>query len=419
MVLVVHGGPLLQGVAVLKTSSDLCRVFREACRSADEMWIASAWATTACDVAGSISRRRDCLRAFVVGLDFHQTDPEILRRFGASVRVLRVPGVFHPKAYLFRQGSKFVSIVGSSNLTVGGFGVNAEVNLVVRGRTDNPLYEALRRTIENLWDRARTLRKVEIEDYARAYARLRSLRARLTRFTPARQTRRAVRALVRRERLGLKPPESLQVPWVEFERLLLAQERDRKRGLRVRMTPAGPSFLSVSQGARKLFNTKRTLARMAWEERRQVAGLHGHHLYFGAMRAAGAFQKILRQSPGRLDKALDTVPRRGEVTRRQFDHFFRKLPAAGVGIGTATRLLAMKRPDRFLCVNDGNIPRLSAHFGVTQASLQEFEGYWNLLTRVWRCDWFFAPRPRTPLSAALWDSRVALLDAIYYNPVSK
>jgi hypothetical protein len=359
---------------------------------------------------------RSHLQALVVGLDFHQTDPVILRRFEAFVRVLRVDGVFHPKTYLFRKGSSFTCILGSSNLTGGGFGANTEANLIVRGRISDPLFHETKTHIEDLRRRARRLTEPEVADYTRQHRRLRWLRQRLAHFKPSKRAAHRAHLQAQREAHGQKPPEDLQMSWPMFQKRVLAQELDKRRYLRVRVTPGESSFLAVSGQIRRLFRQKRSLVQMTRDERRQVGGLHEDYLYFGSMRGAGAFQNILLENPARLDRALKAIPLRGEITRRNFLAFFRRLPPSGIGIATATRLLAMKRPDRLLCVDVRNTPELARAFGVTRASLQTFEGYWKLLNRVWICPWFRARRPRTGLGADLWDSRVAILDAFYYEP---
>jgi hypothetical protein len=84
-------------------------------------------------------------------------------------------------------------------------------------------------------------------------------------------------------------------------------------------------------------------------------------------------------------------------------------------VGTASRLLAMKRPDFFLCVDAKNQTRIAKAFGVSASSLQTFEGYWDLMQRIWRCPWNRAPRPRRALDGRVWDAPVAQLDSLYYD----
>jgi hypothetical protein len=81
------------------------------------------------------------------------------------------------------------------------------------------------------------------------------------------------------------------------------------------------------------------------------------------------------------------------LDRRQFDAFASEYQRKGVAMGTASRLLSMKRPDLFVCVDSKNRPGIARAFGVTVSSLQTFEGYWDLMQRIWRCPWWRAPRP--------------------------
>ncbi len=155
---------------------------------------------------------------------------------------------------------------------------------------------------------------------------------------------------------------------------------------------------------------------MTPDERRRIGGLNEHFLYFGSMRGAGTFHRRLLRTPAVFDRALDVIPTAGDVSPSRLRAYFRRLPRSRTGIATATRLLAMKRPDKFVCVNDGNRRGLAKAFNVPQVQLSESAGYQALLNRVWRCPWYRSPRPRRSLSRQLWDSRVALLDAFYYDP---
>ncbi|HLN04566.1 MAG TPA: hypothetical protein VK335_35090 [Bryobacteraceae bacterium] len=58
--------------------------------------------------------------------------------------------------------------------------------------------------------------------------------------------------------------------------------------------------------------------------------------------------------------------------------------------------------------------RIAAAFGVSAASLMTFDGYWDLIQRIWNCPWWKAPQPRAALDRRIWNARVALLDSLYY-----
>lgn len=383
---------------------------------ADDLWIASAWGTTSCAVANALWDAREQIRALVVGLDFQQTEPAFLRRFGAFLRVGRVqPMVFHPKLYLFRQGSRFGCLIGSSNLTGGGFGPNLELNVHITGETSDAYFAATRELIESLHSAAKPLRDVELADYERAYERNRRHLERAAKFDFSPRTKQRVAADLAAEESARIAPQTIDVAWAQYAQLVLAQEGDRTRQIHLRETHAHYGYLGVIRVVQANFKRRRKLARMTEDERRQVAGLVDGFLYFGSMLGAGTFMNLVLAHPDRLDRALDAIPVSGPVHRQHFDSFIRNLPKNGMGVGTATRLLAMKRPDIFLCLDSQNSGPLARAVGLPQSTLKKLDGYWELITRIWACAWFSSPRPSTGIETEIWDARVALLDAFYYG----
>jgi HKD family nuclease len=93
---------------------------------------------------------------FLVGLDFHTTDPDLLRELvnyceiGHQVEIYCLRGnlqrfaVYHPKMYLFDQSEQdVISIIGSSNLTKSGLVDNVELNVEIKMKNDEELYSDL------------------------------------------------------------------------------------------------------------------------------------------------------------------------------------------------------------------------------------------------------------------------------------
>lgn len=60
----------------------------------------------------------------------------------------------------------------------------------------------------------------------------------------------------------------------------------------------------------------------------------------------------------------------------------------GCGISTATRLLAVKRPDLFLCVNEGNQGFIKELFGFRISGKYEIDKYIQLLKMIYNTDYF-------------------------------
>ncbi len=173
---------------------------------------------------------------------------------------------------------------------------------------------------------------------------------------------------------------------------------------------------------------------MSRNERRAIAGTYGpiekklddlDWNWFGTMFGQGDFKNLVNESPDGLSKALDHVTLDGDVTEEQFRAFANDFDAAFKGkahkgrIATASRLLAMKRPDLFAAVNEANRRGICAAFGVASSTLN-LKNYWErIVVPTQLSPWWQHPRPRNALNARIWDNRAALLDCIYYHPNAK
>lgn len=87
--------------------------------------------------------KRGATIQLAAGLDFTQTEPEALKKLKRLLEIYPGSGlfisnferasVFHPKFYLFQFGGQAAAIVGSANLTNGGFLQNEEVSVFLEG----------------------------------------------------------------------------------------------------------------------------------------------------------------------------------------------------------------------------------------------------------------------------------------------
>lgn len=104
------------------------------------------------------------------------------------------------------------------------------------------------------------------------------------------------------------------------------------------------------------------------------------------------------------------------VTEEHFRAFVQAITRTH-GLGrpaVGSRLLAMKRPDVLLCLDSKNRVGLAECFGFTLTGLNSYDGYWELMTEIWKCPWYKSPRP-TGRYRPLWDARVAMVDAFVYG----
>ena len=203
--------------------------------------------------------------------------------------------------------------------------------------------------------------------------------------------------------------------WNEFLRCVKSEQGHAgPRSLNLR--------LSVVEEVGKLFQKYDHFQDMSKDERYKVAGLISHggidFGWFGSMKGAGRFKSAVKSNDTHLSQALDRIPLQGEVKREDYLAFvaaFRKaLPAGGHGVATATRLLAMKRPDLFVCLDSKNLRHLCKSFKIRQNV--DYASYWvSIVERIQVSSWWNASRPERGIERDVWESRAAFLDALFYE----
>lgn len=151
----------------------------EALRESDTLRLAmafthiSGWKLLESGIRGSRGKVR-----LLTGIDFLQTEPQLLRkwlalcadsRFQARIAATK-SGIFHPKV-LIAQSTKpkrCFALVGSGNLSAGGLRTNVECTAYIDGIRHIDL---LAGWFDQLFDKARSLREEDINEYARKYKR--------------------------------------------------------------------------------------------------------------------------------------------------------------------------------------------------------------------------------------------------------
>lgn len=352
--------------------------------------------------------------AITLGLDFYTTSPSFLDSFRSVIRIGNAlqGGTFHPKLYLFENGNNSCCVMGSSNFTSGGFGNNAELNVCIEGAKSDPFFNQVSVYIDEQERDSDLLTKPKIADYRDQFERFKAARKRLAKFRASTAAEAKAKAMKLREATGEAPPEQLNKTWPEFVQLILAPKR-RKR---IDGGKAGDvDYLQTAERCQALLAQYARLSKMPPNDRQFVGGTTREGGWFGSMKGAGYFKEHLNGDPASLDAALDHIPRTGAVKKSSFDAFAAAYQWKGAGVANASRLLAMKRPDLFICIDSKNRFAIATAFGVSASSLQTFAGYWNLLQRVWRCPWSRASLPQQALERRIWNARVALLDSIYYD----
>ncbi|WP_122586711.1 phospholipase D family protein [Pseudomonas viridiflava] len=380
----------------------------------ESMQWAVAWATENA-VFEAAMKESSKFQRFVVGTHMFQTQPEVLERMAALPTAAVVPptgDLFHPKVYLFRNGLRMCCVIGSPNLTNAALSRNVESSVLLDGSLDDSALTELSRFVAKAWQSAENISQEFLYRYRHQYAAKAAARQELVEFADVRPP---------------SKPNTKRSPhdmsWADY----LVQVRSSSH-------PSAHLFkerLGVLTKARSLFATRVPYANWSEGDRKLVAGTLGRkksqqpgvdYGLFGSMGASGTFANLVIEAPTGLSNALDCIPLMGAVSRDDYDRYCKAFRAAFDpdgrvgGLPTATRLLAMKRPDAFVCIDSANRNDLCENFGVSP-STTNLENYWQRIIEPMHGDaWWRHPQPSNAADAEIWLGRAALLDAIYYTP---
>ena len=206
-----------------------------------------------------------------------------------------------------------------------------------------------------------------------------------------------------------------EITWEEFFKRVQSEQHNRAAD-RIRVLAA----------ARDRFRSCRHFKDMTAEARKQLGGFvvgdEGVHWpWFGSMRGAGYFKQAINENNEYVSRALDQIPLEGRLSRKQYqgyaDLFQKAFESGGAGIATATRLLAMKRPDYFVCLTKRNRSGLCKALGIPKGI--RIDNYWDLIVeRITDSAWWRSEEPKGPEALAIWSRRAAFLDSLFYDRVA-
>jgi PLD-like domain len=397
---------------LLTTSSSLRTAFGQLLAQHKRLSFAVAWASHSFPGYDELLKYQHKIEKGIVGIHFYQTHPSFIKHFLTDNRIRFAKdssGIFHPKFYLFDTSEDDWScLIGSANFTAAAFSANTEACLLFDAKDDHTgaTKRKLAKALARYWKSSGYFKPSELEQY-------RSL------WDLFRQRRKGMAGDFN-DKSGGKPvlrTPLLKMSWSTYYRRVL---QDRHHGIDKR--------IAVLDEARRLFEVKQSLSRMAKPERQGIAGFSSdddvHWRWFGSMFGAGIFKKLVNANSPRLSGALDAIPLRGEVRREHYLAFIAAYVDAYPqrrrhGLATATRLLAMKRPDYFVCFDSENRDGLCKAFG-TRLSHHDYERYWDsVVERILISEWWASRRPTGEREGKIWDGRAAFLDSLYYKPKPK
>ena len=371
-----------------------------------------AWASAETEVMNTIIDNQKKIKYGVIGIHFYQTDSAVLESFINSNKVkfmLQTSGVFHPKAYIFWTNDEWDIIIGSANLTHGAFTKNKELCVHITSKdTDIEIYDELIKEINTIWNEGEILNKEKADNYKK--------------LKEKNQKKIYQLAGIYGELENSKSPLQSSIMSMNWKKYFKNVMKDKYHVAEERC-----ELLEI---AHNLFVNK-SLKDMNINERKAIAGLDSDYMnhtdwgWFGSMKPMGKFMKKITDNNIHFSNMLDMIPLTGDIFYSDYinakNEFLKAYPDQGDGLGTFTRLLSMKRPDYFICINAKNKENLCNDLGILKSKFTKtygdiYENYWNeLILRILDSLWWSSPYPEKELEQRVWKGRVAMLDSIFYE----
>lgn len=367
---------------------------------------AVAWASFDTQVFSDLVANKGKIQNAVIGTHFYQTHPDVLATFvdSETVRFMLQPsGVFHPKVFVFWNENAWEILLGSANLTAGAFKSNTELTLLTNDADGTPsLKDEVLAQIAVYSAAARVVNEQEAQRYRDIWALKQPVLDRLV------------------DNFGSRVAKKLSIDSsvmsMDWSSYLAQIKQDPVHGFNER--------LSLLRKVRGVFEQHAHFNDMDIQVRRGIAGVQSTFLpnseWFGSMTGAGVFRSLILNGAPAFSLALDQIPLTGPVGKAEYDAFieeYLKAYASGRdGIGTATRLLCMKRPDIFLCVDSANRTKLAEDIGIARPDQIDYQRYWSeIVLRIQAAPWWNAPEPAQAADREAWWARTAMLDALFYE----
>lgn len=294
-------------------------------------------------------------------------------------------------------------MIGSANLTSGALTTNSEAVLLIGGTEEDSTdtLDEISQLIDRYWQISRPIDESEAAAYREIWNRKRP----------------ALRRLIGQYGKGntSKPLTASSVRSMSWRQYFEAVKADPYHGFDKRC-----ELLAIVARA---FAVHPRFESMSLPLRKTIAGLPNdmetRWAWFGSMKGAGYYHQAVNENNGHLSQALENILLYGVVTRTDYENyieeFIKAFPNGGHGVGIASRLLALKRPDQFICLDSKNQKNLCADFGIARTAMN-YERYWEeIVERIMDTPWWNQKRPDDRLEGAVWDGRAAMLDAIFYE----
>ncbi|MEZ5691642.1 MAG: phospholipase D family protein [Rickettsiales bacterium] len=393
---------------LITEQKQLVKTFYDLIDKYSNISFAVAWASDN-DVLEKLFKNRQKIKKSTIGTHFYQTHPDVIKKFIDSKQVKfesQTSGVFHPKIYIFWDENNWELLIGSANLTKAAlFNKNAEAMMLIsRKNADDRIKKQTLSVMKGYWKNAKTVEEEYYDKYRNIWEMKQGMLGKLSEnYGDGNATHASMDSVV------------MSMLWKDYKDYIDKVQYKREYSMRL-------SFLSEIKDK---FNKNKHFKDIGESWRCKIAGLPykgdgTSYGCFGGMRGAGGFMSEIKNNNDYISDALDRIPLKGAVTKEDYDNYlelFKKVFGAksDTKIGTATRLISMKRPDQFICLNGKNQKELCKDFGIKKTNMN-YDRYWSeIVERVRDTCWWNTKPPKDKEEKDLWDNRVAMLDMFFYQ----
>lgn len=403
---------------LLVDGDQLSRILCKLIDKHEHISFAVAWASSGTDVINYIEKNINKVKKAIIGLHFFHTDYEVLERFYNYDQIhfiYKQNGVFHPKCYIFwtkklNNNIDFDIIIGSANLTRGAFLYNQEACIhFSKHDTSRTLFNQIKSWVNSIWNDGKVMTHHEVQAY-------RNLKQKI--YNKEKNFADPINSFIE------KNPASL-ILGMNWEDFFDQVKQDQHHGDIQRLL-----LLTLA----KQWFKKDHFNLLEEKKRRALAGtLKGKYndldfnWFGGNIQRQQLYNNLINNNSNIISEALDCIPIEGKISRMQYmkyAHIFNSaFPKGGDGPAIISRLISMKRPDYFVCLNNGNLPNIYNDLCILKLKrdnnnpLLRYERYWDdIIMPIQNSVWWNVKRPDDNIEGQVWDFRTALLDSIFYEP---
>lgn len=401
----------------LTSDKEIGQEFERLMLSYSDFYWAVAWAGIGFSAFDRLVKKQNQrkIKKIVISTQMFNTDPDFIRTFLKNNKKRYFPrnrkGVFHPKLYLFQnKGGGWEAVIGSANFTNAAFSLNTEAMLLITDKDPKAgqFYQKAMNLINEAWNSTGCFTLKDLNEYEKGYEKKRQR---------DKDENKHWNQFKKRTKVRRDSTQYGGMTWREFVKKV---KSEKSHSFEMR--------LEVLAASKRIFKKHKSLIDMDLMARKKLIGTipkseNDDELnwgYFGEVKQRGDYMHEIyniKKYP-EISKALDKIPSGGNVTREHYNAFaklfvgaFKKRELTG-----GTRLLAMKRPDIFICFNNANKKKLCKDFGIPVSSVKDFDSYWdNIIERIRESEWFNAPKAKNKIESKIWEGRTAFLDALYFE----